>query len=437
MNVLVVGSGGREHAMAYKLAQSYLVEKVIVAPGNAGIDNSHAKIKCMSIDAKNISGMLELAEMENIALTIIGPESALTEGIVDAFLEKKHLIVGPTQGAALLEASKAFGKKVMAQGNVPTADFQEFHSCEEALSFLQHSFPHKCVVKCDGLAAGKGVIVCQSNEEAQNAVLDLMKNKILGENVNSIIIEEFLEGRELSAFALCDGDEFVFLGSACDHKRLLDGDLGPNTGGMGAYSPCEFLTKEDTLFIKNEIFQKTLKAMKELGVPFSGFLFAGLMKTKQGLKVIEFNVRMGDPETQALFPLINEDIVPWLMAVAQRELALFKKVQMRSEIQLSTMCSVHVVVAAKGYPGLSGEKINNGDQIMFSPDFNLSQLENITFAGVKANEQRELITSGGRVLGVTSLAETYTYARLKTYEHLEKISFKQMQYRTDIAKGLI
>ena len=437
MNILVVGSGGREHAIALKLAQSYLVENVIVAPGNAGIHSSHQKIKCVSVDAKNISGLLELVVVENIKLTVVGPENSLTEGITDAFLEKNYLIIGPTKKAAHLEASKAFGKKIMEIGCVPTAQYQEFHSSVDALAFLKTSFPERSVVKCDGLAAGKGVIICQSNDEAQKAVLDLMENKILGENVSSIVIEEFLDGRELSSFALCDGEEFVFLGSACDHKRLLDGDKGPNTGGMGAYSPCEFLTKEDILFIKNEIFKKTLSAMKELDCPFSGFLFAGLMKTSQGIKVIEFNVRMGDPETQALFPLINEDLVPWLMAVASRELALFKKVQLRSEMQLSTMCSVHVVVAAHGYPGLSGEKIQNGDVIQFSSDFNLSQLENIYFAGVKENSHKDLVTNGGRILGVTSLAETYTYARLKTYEQIEKISIEKMQYRKDIAQGLI
>jgi phosphoribosylamine--glycine ligase len=437
MNVLVVGSGGREHAIANKLAQSYIVENVIVAPGNAGIHLSHEKIKCINVDAKNISGLLELADTQNILLTVVGPENALTEGIVDAFSENNRLIVGPTKKAAYLEASKAFGKKIMEQGQVPTAHYKEFFNSKEALAFLENTFPNKSVVKCDGLAAGKGVIVCQTNEEAKKAVLDLMENRILGENVSSIVIEEFLEGRELSAFALCDGEDFVFLGSACDHKRLFDGDQGPNTGGMGAYSPCEFLTKEDILFIKNEIFKKTLKAMNEYGYSFSGFLFAGLMKTDQGIKVIEFNVRMGDPETQALFPLINEDIVPWLMAVANRELALLKKVQQRSELQLSTMCAVHVVVAAKGYPGISGEKIQSGDRITFYPEFNLSPLENLYYAGVKENDQKELITSGGRVLGVTSLAETYTYARLKTYEHLDKIILKDRQYRSDIAKGLI
>ncbi|MEA9357750.1 phosphoribosylamine--glycine ligase [Bacteriovorax sp. PP10] len=436
MRVLVVGSGGREHALCHSLTQSSLVSKVIVSPGNSGMIQTLPQLQIENIGAMDIQGLLKLALKEKVDLTVIGPEATLSEGIVDLFKENNLLIMGPTKAASLLETSKAFAKDVMMTNQVPTAGYAEFFEADAALKYIEESTSQKMVVKCDGLAQGKGVIVCQSKNEARIGVISLMKEKLLGENINHIIIEDFLEGIEVSAFALCDGSNYAFLGTACDHKRLRDYDMGPNTGGMGVFAPASIVTAEDETWINKNVFSPMIEGMKKAGTPFSGILFAGLMKTMTGWKVLEFNVRLGDPETQVLLPLLDEDLLPWLEASAKGDI---KKLQVElgrlSPIK-KDMKAVHVVMAAHGYPGTEGEKVRSGDPINFNPTFNLTAYDFLFMAGVEKTHG-QLKTKGGRVLGITSLAETYTYARIQAYEYVSQIEFSGAQYRNDIARGQI
>lgn len=435
MRILVIGSGGREHALCQKLAESSLVNEIYVSPGNAGITKTLPKLQVKNVRASDAQSLLQLALDLKIDLTMVGPENILAEGIVDLFQKNNLMIVGPTTAAGRLESSKAFAKKVMLENNVPTATYAEFTESEKALKFIEKSNQQKMVVKCDSLAAGKGVIVCQNKEEAKKAVLAFMQNKYLGENVDHLIIEDFLEGQEVSAFALCDGEDFVFIGTACDHKRLKDNDQGPNTGGMGVFSPANIFNEADEEWVGKNIFSPMLKGMKKLGTPFKGILFAGLMKTASGWKVIEFNVRFGDPETQALMPLINEDFVPWLISAAKGELAKTKNELNRNKILMKPLKAVHVVMAAHGYPGTEGEKIRSGDIIQFDTQLELNEQNYLYFAGV-ASDKDHYVTKGGRVLGITSLAETYSMARKEAYEQIHKIKFKGAQYRADIGRGL-
>jgi phosphoribosylamine--glycine ligase len=438
VRVLVVGSGGREHAICESLMKSSSVTEVqvIVSPGNAGMLKTLPELQIADIKALDIEGLLKFALAEKVDLTVVGPEVVLSAGIVDLFQANNLAIMGPGTKASALETSKAFAKKIMLSANVPTAGYAEFFDAASALKYITDSAEQKMVVKCDGLAQGKGVVVCLTKEEASNAVISLMTEKLLGENVEHIIIEEFLEGIEVSAFALCDGVDFAFLGSACDHKRLRDNDLGPNTGGMGVFSPASILAEEDIQWINENVMSPMMKEMNAIGAPFSGILFAGLMKTKTGWKVLEFNVRLGDPETQALLPLIDEDLLPWFMASATGGISHLKNSLKRSRPRTKGMKSVHVVMAAHGYPGTEGEKVRSGDVIHFSNNFNLSPYEQLYFAGVDKKDQ-DLITSGGRVLGITALAETYTFARVQAYEHLSRIQFDGAIMRSDIAKGQV
>jgi len=432
--ILVIGSGGREHAIAHKVLQSDRVSTVFVAPGNPGIESSLSRAKMKYIEAADNEALLKFALSEQIELTIVGPESALSNGLVDLFLANNLLIVGPTKKAGQLETSKAFAKKIMIEANVPTAGYAEFFNPEVALQYIHSQDDIPMVVKCDGLAAGKGVIVCQNKIETGNAVNALMKNKLLGDNIDHIIIEEFLEGIEVSAFALCDGNTFSFLGTACDHKRLLDGDKGPNTGGMGVFSPASIWKSEDELWINENVFGPMVKAMKKKGMPFSGILFAGLMKTKLGWKVLEFNVRFGDPETQVLMPLIDEDLFPWFHASASGNIAELQTKLGRPSPKKSNLVGVHVVMAAYGYPGTKGIKVRSGDKIIINDDFKPSHLDYLYFAGVDRVENN-LVTKGGRVLGVTSLEENFQSARKNAYDLISKIHFEGSQYRKDIASG--
>lgn len=440
MKILVIGSGGREHALCTMCTKSPEVSAVYVAPGNPGMKKSLPKLNVVNIEQTQVEDLLNFAINEKIFLTIVGPEVSLAAGIVDVFRKNKLLIIGPTLKASQLESSKSFAKEIMKKANVPTANYQEFFSSHEAISYIE-SLPdqvaQKMVIKCDGLAQGKGVIVCLSKSEGMKAVNDLMINKILGFDVSHIIIEDFLEGSELSAFALCDGEDFTFFGTACDHKRLRNNDQGPNTGGMGVYSPANSLDEMDIQYINEKIFFPTLMTMKSEGVPFTGILFAGLMKTKSGIKVIEFNVRLGDPESQALLPLIEDDMVPWFIAAAKCQLQEFKKVSKKTSPKFKNMKAVHVVMAAFGYPGTEGLSIRSGDDLIFSPEFNLSPNDYLFYAGVmKKTGQEFLQTKGGRILGVTSLAETYAFARSQAYNNISKIQFEGSQYRSDIGKGL-
>lgn len=430
MKILVIGSGGREHALCSHFANSPMVNKVIVSPGNAGMKETLPGLQVENVSATDVHGLLTLAKREEVDLVMVGPEASLDVGIVDLFSEYGIKIVGPTKMAGQLETSKAFAKKIMMKANVPTASYQEFTNVDAALLYVEESPLTKMVVKCDGLAAGKGVIVCQSKAEGRMAVINLMQEKLLGENASHIIIEEFLEGQEVSAFALCDGSLSVFLGTASDHKRLRDNDQGPNTGGMGVFSPSAIVTEEDEKWISEKVFASMLNQMKLEGIPFSGILFAGLMKTRNGWSVLEFNVRFGDPETQVILPLLNEDLTPWLLKAATGELPLDQAIKRKR------MKGVHVVMAAHGYPGTEGVAVRNGDAILFSNTFNLSPYDHLFFAGVEKFDGK-LLTKGGRVMGITSLAETYTYARAQAYEYVSQIHFNGAQYRSDIGRGLI
>lgn len=432
--VLVVGSGAREHTIAHILSQSKDVDRVYVAPGNPGMLKNDSGILLENIAATDIQALLDFALKEKITLTVVGPEATLSEGIVDLFLENNLNIVGSSKKASMLETSKAFAKKIMLEAGVPTAGHHEFFDSQAAIDFIKNCNAEKMVVKCDGLAAGKGVIVCQSKVEAMNAVLSLMEKSLLGKNVEHIIIEDLLEGIEVSAFALCDGDTHSFLGTACDHKRLRDGDLGPNTGGMGAFSPASVFSVADEVWINENVFTPMLLAMKKNGIPFSGILFAGLMKTKTGWNVLEFNVRLGDPETQVLLPLIDEDLFPWFLAAAKGSIKVLQDKLGRLSPKKKDLGAVHVVMAAHGYPGTEGIKIRSGDEIIFDNDLVLGPNDFLYFAGVGLNKNRPE-TKGGRVLGVTSLADSVFKARESAYQLISKIHFDGAQYRRDIGAG--
>lgn len=425
MKILIIGSGGREHAIAQKISESPNVSEVVICPGNPGMKATLPNLRLKNIAATDIEELLSFSLLEKIDLTIVGPEATLSLGIVDLFRKNNLAIVGPSKLASQLETSKAFAKKIMIEANVPTAGYDEFFSANDAIFYIDNHQREKMVVKCDGLASGKGVVVCSNKKEAVDAVNALMKEKLLGENVDHIIIEDFLDGVEVSAFALCDGESFSFLGTACDHKRLRDGDLGPNTGGMGVFAPARCMDDGDQKWIEENVFFPMMQTMKKNKIPFSGILFVGLMKTKdKGWQVLEFNVRFGDPETQVLLPLIDEDLVAWFVAAASGQLSGMSP-------RLKKMSAVHVVMAAHGYPGTEGTKVRNGDKISFDLDFLLTPNDFLFYAGVeKINDI--FITKGGRVLGVTSLSLTPAMARENAYNLISKISFAGAQYRTDI-----
>lgn len=425
MKILIVGSGGREHALAWKILQSPLVKQVFVAPGNGGMFHKLPNLTQVEIKATDIESLLAFSLKEKIDLTIVGPENSLEKGIQDLFKANGLKVFGPSKAAAQLESSKTFAKEIMAYANVPTAAFKSFKTFQAAAEFIERTPWTQMVVKADGLAAGKGVVVCHDKATAFQAVKDFMVNDILGFKVQDLLIEEFLVGPEVSVFALSDGNNVTFLGTAGDHKRLRDNDQGPNTGGMGVISPSPFFTEGDEDIVMNKIIKPTVAEMKKRGTPFSGVLFAGLMKTPHGFKTLEFNVRFGDPETQALMTLIDEDIVPLFQACAEGVLH-------NTSVKMKNEKAIHVVMAAHGYPGTEGVAVRSGDEIALPVELKTK----IFFAGVDRKDSR-LLTAGGRVLGLTALAETYTEARDKAYADVAKIKFDGAQFRTDIgAQGL-
>lgn len=441
--ILIVGSGGREHAMAHKFSESNLVEKIFVCPGNPGMELLNDKISIKNIPSHSTLELLKFALDNEIELTVIGPEDVLELGIVDLFRENGLAIVGPTKKASMLETSKSFAKKIMKEANVPTAKYYDCFGIDEAFKCIENFNSEEMVVKCDGLAAGKGVIVCYSKKEAKIAVTQLMKENLLEKEVNHVIIEELLTGPEVSVFALCNNElnqkditvNYSILGHACDHKRLKDKDIGPNTGGMGTFSPSPLFLSEDEEWVSKNIFSPMLKKMKELKIEFSGILFAGLMKTKNGFKVIEFNVRLGDPETQVLLPLINEDLFLWFKASATGNLASLQNSKNQNSPIKSNLIGIHVVMAAQGYPGTEGVKIHKGELITLK-DYPYEK-GSVYFAGVKKEDATNaLLTNGGRVLGITSLAKDFSTAKKNAYEIVSKINFKGHQFRTDIGHQL-
>lgn len=416
MRVLVIGGGGREHALVWKLAQSRLVEKIYCVPGNPGISQM---AQCVGKDIMNNEEMVSFAVENDIDLTVVGPEAPLANGIVDAFRAKKLRIFGPSGAAARIESSKAFAKELMKKYNIPTARFEVFTRAEAAKEHIRQCGA-PVVVKADGLAAGKGVIVAMNLDEALNAVDAIMCDKAFGRAGNRVVIEEFLEGEEASLLAFTDGQTVAPMVAAQDHKRIFDGDCGPNTGGMGAYAPAPVITAEIRAQIVREILQPTIDAMREEGCPYQGCLYAGIILTAAGPKVIEFNARFGDPETQVVLPLLDSDLIEIMEACLDGKLA-------DGKILWKTGSAVCVVLAAQGYPGpvrkgevITGiEKAENKDACVFH-------------AGT-AFKDGQVVASGGRVLGVTALAHDIVSAVKKVYNAVADIKFNGMQYRKDIA----
>ena len=418
MKVLVVGGGGREHALVWKVAQSPKVSKIYCAPGNAGISEQATLVP---LKANDLNGLLQFALKEKIDLTVVGPEEPLTKGIVDLFTSKGLSIFGPSQKAAEIEGSKAFAKEVMRKYHIPTASFEVFDDRKEAVDYIRkHGAP--IVVKADGLAAGKGVIICKTIEEAIQSVDQIMIEKIFGEAGNRVVIEECLMGEEASYIAFTDGKAILPMASSQDHKAVFDGDQGPNTGGMGAYSPAPVVTDKVHERIMEEILKPLIQGMAEEGRPYKGALYAGVMIHEGHPKVLEFNARFGDPETQPVLMRMKGDIVPILEACISGNLSEY-------EIEWDSRASVCVVMTSRGYPG----DYEKGKAI--SGLKGVSQMEDVfVFHAGTVFQDGQVATNGGRVLGVTGLGKDIPSAIERTYQAVKKISWDGVHYRTDIGQ---
>ena len=417
MRILVIGSGAREHALVWKIAQSKLVDKIFCAPGNGGIGQI---AECIDIKAEDVFGLLEFARKEKIDLTVVGPEVALSLGIVDEFEKAGLKIFGPNKLAANLEASKVFSKELMAKYKVPTAGFKIFDNADEAKKYIE-KIGAPCVVKADGLAAGKGVVVAKYVDEAKYAVTSMMEDKIFGDAGKKIIIEECLIGQEASILVITDSKEVVALASAQDHKRVFDNDQGPNTGGMGAYSPALVVTAELLKEIMQKIVYRTIDGLVKEGIDYRGVLYAGVMLTKEGPKTLEFNVRFGDPETQVILPRLKSDLVEVMLAATEAKLSKVKTLEWDSRACICVVC------ASAGYPGSypKDKEISGLDQVAKLDDV-------VVFHAGTRRVGDKTLTSGGRVLGVTGLGATIKEAMNKTYEAVRKINFEGIHYRKDI-----
>ncbi len=416
MNILVIGSGGREHTLVWKLGQSPRVSKIYCAPGNAGIGEMAENI---DIKVEDIEGLFNFAQDKNIDLTVVGPEVPLVMGIVDRFNQGGLKIFGPNMKCAQLEGSKSFSKDFMIRHNIPTAKYEEFTQLEQAKKAIGiYGFP--MVIKADGLAAGKGVVIVNNQEEALTVLNSIMKDKEFGDAGNKVVIEEFLTGTETSILCFVDGNKIVPMVSAQDYKKAYDKDQGPNTGGMGSYSPSYIYTKELEKEVDDKVLKPVLEGLKKDNLDFKGILFIGLMITNDGAKVLEFNVRFGDPETQVVLPRLETDLVEIMENIIDGKLD-------GNSIKWSDKKTVCVVIASGGYPGkytkgkiIDGLETSNNDVIVFH-------------AGTKLNNDK-ITTSGGRVLGVTAWSSTIDEARIKAYKEVESITFEKIQYRKDIAK---
>jgi len=423
MRILVIGSGGREHALVWKIAQSKLVDKIFCAPGNGGIAQ---QAECIDIKAEDIPKLLEFAGKEKVDLTVVGPEIPLSVGIVDEFCKNKLRVFGPNKKAARLEASKVFAKQIMAKYKVPTADFEIFDDADEADKYIEKTGA-PCVVKADGLAAGKGVVVAKTVDEAKQAVSAIMREKIFGDSGNKVIIEECLEGREASILVFTDSKEVIPLASSQDHKRIFDNEEGPNTGGMGAYSPAPVVTKQLFDEVLEKIICRTIDGLAKEGIDYRGVLYAGVMITKDGPKTLEFNVRFGDPETEAILPRLKSDLVETMFAISDAKL---NKVVKSGGLKWDSRACVCVVMASGGYPG----DYEKGKEILGLDDAAKMKDVVVFHAGTKkvSAGRSSIVTNGGRVLGVTGLGNTIKDAIDLTYKAVEKIKFEGMQYRKDI-----
>tara|TARA_B110000238_G_C16110393_1_gene432408 strand:+ start:43 stop:1332 length:1290 start_codon:yes stop_codon:yes gene_type:complete len=422
MKALIIGNGGREHALAWKIEQSPLVKKVFIAPGNGGTALEE-KVENIDIDSNDIDQLVLFAKKEAIDLTIIGPEVPLSNGIVDVFLENNLKVFGPKKLAAQLESSKDFSKMFMERHKIPTAKYKTFINIKDAHKYInQEGAP--IVIKADGLAAGKGVVVAMTIDEGIAAVDSMLEDNLFGDAGARVIIEEFLTGEEVSFIVICDGDSILPLASSQDHKRLLNSDLGPNTGGMGAYSPAPIVTSKLHQKIMSEVIIPTIKGMKQDGIEFTGFLYAGLMiNNNSQIKTLEFNCRMGDPETQPILFRLESDFFEILLAASEKKLGNYKA-------EWDQGSAITVVIAAKDYP--NQPKIN--DEI-----FNLkhTQQDSYIFHAGTNQKNGKIYTSGGRVLGVTAKGDSLKDAQKKVYTLINKIKFNGMQYRTDIGQKVI
>ena len=413
VNVLVVGSGGREHSLGWKLSQSTNVDKVYTAPGNGGTENN------VPIPVDRLEDLAEFAQKNN-SFTVVGPEAPLALGIVDFFEEKNLKIFGPNKKAAQLESSKIWAKNFMKRNNIPTAKFEIFNDAKKAIEYVK-SKNHPVVIKADGLAAGKGVIVCNSTEEALSAIDTILVKKTFGEAGNRIIIEERIDGVEASYISLSDGNFAISMATSQDHKRIYDNDMGPNTGGMGAYSPTRFIEKSMAKKIQEKIINKTIDGMKNEGASFKGFLYAGVMIKENEPYVLEYNVRMGDPECQPIMMRMDSDLYDYLLASTTGALSSLPPISWKNQ---SAVC---VVLASKGYPEAypKNEEITGLD---FSSD------ETFVFHAGTKKENDKVLTNGGRVLGVTALGDSLQQAISNAYSAVDKVNWPNKYSRLDIGK---
>lgn len=425
MKIAVIGSGGREHALSKRLISERSVSQVYVLPGNAGMaDDGLVLTPC---DIKDKNEVLSIVQSINPELVVFGPEQPLVDGIGEFIEDNGYNVLGASAKAAQLEGSKIFSKEFMFRNDIPTASFEVFNSYELALEGLDSWDIENegIVIKADELAAGKGVVVTWSRDEAKSTLHDFFINPDCPVNTKRVLFEKVLKGIELSAFALMDGNTFVTLGYACDYKRLKDGDQGPNTGGMGCFTPKSWPNEQVKKQIEERVFRPVVEGMKKEGTPFKGILFAGLMLDQDQVNVIEFNIRFGDPEAQTLLPVLEGDLSKAFDLAAKGQLEGYE-----NTLSVSSDASVHVVVASGGYPAMDGKPMNLGNPISYEIQDNAT----IYFAGVK-NLEGHLVNSGGRVLGVTCTAETIELARAAAYQQITKIKFEGMVHRTDIASG--
>ncbi|HIS62634.1 MAG TPA: phosphoribosylamine--glycine ligase [Candidatus Scybalomonas excrementigallinarum] len=420
MKVLIVGSGGREHAIAWKVSKSERVDKIYCAPGNAGIGQV---AECVNIGAMEIEKLVAFAKEKAIDLTVIGMDDPLVAGIVDAFEAEGLRVFGPRKNAAILEGSKAFSKELMKKYNIPTASYETFTDPEKAIAYLETS-KYPIVLKADGLALGKGVLICNTKEEAKQGVNTLMLEKQFGSAGDTIVIEEFMTGREVSVLAFSDGKTIQCMTSAQDHKRAKDGDQGLNTGGMGTFSPSPFYTEEVKTFCEKYVYQPTIDAMAKEGRPFVGVLFTGLMLTEDGPKVLEYNARFGDPEAQVVIPRMKNDIVDVFEACIDGTLESI-------DLQFEDNAAVCVVLASDGYP----KHYEKGIPMSGFENFDGKEGYYCFHAGTKL-EGEQIVTNGGRVVGITAKGNNLKEARANAYKATKWITFKNKYMRTDIGKAI-
>lgn len=420
MKVLVIGSGGREHALLWKLSQSPSVTDVYVVPGNDGMSDVASLIPIKGND-----DIIDFARLMQVDLTVAGPETVLTEGLADEFEKRGMAFFGPSKAAARIEGSKGFAKALMKKYGIPTAAYETFDDEEKAIAYLKANDTYPIVIKADGLASGKGVIIAQSEEEAIDTVKDMLEGHTFSGAGRSVVIEEFMEGEEASMLCFCDGTNVVPMISSQDHKRIFDFDKGPNTGGMGAYAPAPVMTKEMCEEVNVRILRPIVAAMKKEGYPFKGCLYAGLMITSEGPKVVEFNCRFGDPETEAVLPLFDGDLARVMLDCVHGTLS-------DEDVIWKKACAVDVVLASEGYPAShsSGEVISGIEDA--------KKAGCLVFHAGTVKKNGQYVVNGGRVLNVVALADTLAEAKAKAYEGVSRISWRGMQYRHDIAdKGLL